>query len=188
MTRASKFLAYALRHDVPPEFLNFAGHPPALTRSPRTWRPDSATWLDSFRGVALLQRGTEELMAVAGGTTGTNPDTDCTLGTRFQIASVSKQFTAAALLLLADRGIVAVDDAVPRLGLMAARRAGTRSRCITCSPIQPGWCTRGIFPNWTLTTPIAADEEVRTFQDAPLLSAPGERYSYSSPGYAPCSA
>ena len=53
-------------------------------------------------------------MAVAGGTTGTDPDTDCTPGTRFQIASVSKQFTAAALLLLADRGIVAVDDAVHR--------------------------------------------------------------------------
>jgi CubicO group peptidase (beta-lactamase class C family) len=64
-------------------------------------------------GVALLQRGGEDLVAVAGGTTGTGPDTECTLGTRFQIASVSKQFTAAAVLLLCDRGI-----------LSAAERAG----------------------------------------------------------------
>ena len=39
------------------------------------------------------------------------------------------------------------------------------------------------IPELDLTTPLAADEEVRIFQDAPLLSAPGERYSYSSPGY-----
>lgn len=60
----------------------------------------------------LLQRGTEDLVAVADGTTGNSPDTECTLGTRFQIASVSKQFTAAAVLLLADRGVLSADDPV----------------------------------------------------------------------------
>jgi CubicO group peptidase (beta-lactamase class C family) len=65
-------------------------------------------------GVALLQRGGEDLVAVAGGTTGTGPDTECTLGTRFQIASVSKQFTAAAVLLLCDRGVLSTDDPVCR--------------------------------------------------------------------------
>jgi hypothetical protein len=37
--------------------------------------------LGSLHGAALLQRGTEDLAAVAGGTTGSAPDTDCTLGT-----------------------------------------------------------------------------------------------------------
>ncbi|HEY1642886.1 MAG TPA: hypothetical protein VGG35_19505 [Streptosporangiaceae bacterium] len=57
----------------------------------------------TLRGVAILQRGTEDIVAVAGGPTRAGPDTGCTLGTRFQIAVVTKQFTAAAVLLLADR-------------------------------------------------------------------------------------
>lgn len=121
-------------------------------------------------------------MAVAGGTTGTDPDTDCTPGTRFQIASVSKQFTAAALLLLADRGIVAVDDAVHRWidGCPASWNSMTVHHLLTHTAGLVHWPH---IPELDLTTPLAADEEVRIFQDAPLLSAPGERYSYSSPGY-----
>jgi len=34
------------------------------------------------------------------------------IGIRFQIASVSKQFTAAAVLRLADRGVLSVNDLV----------------------------------------------------------------------------
>ena len=41
--------------------------------------------LGSLHGTALLQRGTDDLVAVA----------DCTPGTRFQICSISKQFTTA---------------------------------------------------------------------------------------------
>jgi hypothetical protein len=34
---------------------------------------------DTFRGALLLQRGDEDLMAAADGTTGTVPDAGCTL-------------------------------------------------------------------------------------------------------------
>lgn len=140
------------------------------------------TELDSFRGAALLQRGTEDLLAIARGTTGTYPDTDCTLGTRFQIASVSKQFTAAALLLLVDRGVLSVDDAVHRWldGCPASWNSITVHHLLTHTAGLVHW--RHI-PDLDLTAPIAAEEELRIFQGAPLLSAPGERYSYSSPGY-----
>jgi CubicO group peptidase (beta-lactamase class C family) len=57
-----------------------------------------------LRGVILLRRGDTDLITFARGTAGTDPDAGCTLETRFQIASVSKQFTAAAVLILADRG------------------------------------------------------------------------------------
>ena len=68
---------------------------------------------DGLRGVILLQRGDANLIAFAGGTAGTDPDADCTLGMRFQICSVSKQFTAAALLTLADRAL-SLDDPIGR--------------------------------------------------------------------------
>jgi len=108
-----------------------------------------------LRDAALLQRGTEDLLAVARGTTGTYPDTDCTLGTRFQIASVCKQFTAAALLLLVDRGVLSVDDAVHRWldGCPASWNSITVHHLLTHTAGLVHW--RHI-PDLDLTTPIAA--------------------------------
>jgi CubicO group peptidase (beta-lactamase class C family) len=133
-------------------------------------------------GVALLQRGAEDLVAVAGGTTGIGPDTDCTLGTRFQIASVSKQFTAAAVLLLRDRGVLSTDDPVRRWldGCAAAWDEITIHHllCHTAGLVHwPG------VSGLDVTRPVAADELLRMFAAAPLLSVPGEHFSYSSPGY-----
>jgi CubicO group peptidase (beta-lactamase class C family) len=72
------------------------------------------TQAEALHGATLLQRGREDLVAVARGTTGADPDADCALGTRFQIASVTKQLTAAAVLLLADRGVLSVGDPISR--------------------------------------------------------------------------
>ena len=68
-------------------------------------------------------------------------------GTRFQIASVTKQFTAAAVLLLADRGVLSVSD--PISGWLDGCPAAWDP--ITYSPAQP---FRGLvhWPNclgWT---------------------------------------
>lgn len=140
------------------------------------------TDLRFLRGAALLQRGAEDLVTVAAGTTGAGPDDPCSLGTRFQIASVSKQFTAAAMLLLADRGVLSVDDPV--------------SRWLDGCP--PGWdpitvhhllCHMAGLTHWSglpeldVTIPVDVDEKLRIFAAAPLLWPPGERFSYSSPGY-----
>lgn len=140
------------------------------------------TQAGALRGVALLQRGAEDLVAVAGGMTGTGPDTGCTLGTRFQIASVTKQFTAAAVLLLADRGVLSVDDPVRRWlsGCPPSWDPITIHHLLTHSAGLVHW------PQLTgldVTRPVATDEKLRIFAAAPLLSQPGERYSYSSPGY-----
>jgi CubicO group peptidase (beta-lactamase class C family) len=140
------------------------------------------TGLDSFRGAVLLQRGAEDLLAAVGGTTGTAPDSDCTLGTRFQIASVSKQFTAAAILLLADRGQLSVDDSVHRWldGCPPSWNSMTIGHLLGHTAGLVHWPD---LPGLDLTRPIAADEELRFFADAPLLGPPGQRFSYSSPGY-----
>jgi CubicO group peptidase (beta-lactamase class C family) len=140
------------------------------------------TGLDTFRGAVLLQRGAEDLLAAAGGTTGTAPDAGCTLSTRFQVASVSKQFTAAAILLLADRGRLSVDDAVHRWldGCPASWNSMTIGHLLSHTAGLVHWLD---LPRLDLTRPIAAEEELRIFADAPLLGAPGQRFSYSSPGY-----
>jgi CubicO group peptidase (beta-lactamase class C family) len=140
------------------------------------------TATDTLRGAVLLQRGAEDLLAAAGGTTGTAPDADCALSTRFQIASVSKQFTAAAILLLADRGQLSVDDAVHRWldGCPPSWNSMTIGHLLSHTAGLVHWLD---LPGLDLTRPIAAEEELRFFADAPLLGPPGQRFSYSSPGY-----
>jgi CubicO group peptidase (beta-lactamase class C family) len=140
------------------------------------------TAIDTLRGAVLFQRGAEDLLAAAGGTTGTAPDADCTLSTRFQIASVSKQFTAAAILLLADRGQLSVDDAVHRWldGCPPSWNSMTIDHLLSHTAGLVHWLD---LPGLDLTRPIAAEEELRFFADAPLLGPPGQRFSYSSPGY-----
>lgn len=138
---------------------------------------------ESIRGIALLQRGTEDLVAFAGGTTGTDPDTACMLSTRFQICSVSKTFTAAAVLALADRGVLSVSDPVSRWidGCPATWAAITVHHLLThTAGLEHWWGIPGLDP----TVPLTPAEELQLFSAAPLLSAPGERFSYSSPGYA----
>ena len=140
-----------------------------------------AGW-DRLRGVVLLQRGDTDLIAFAGGTTGTDPDADCTLGTRFQIASVSKQFAAAAVLTLAERGALSVDDTVGRWigGCPASWDSITVHHLLTHTAGLPHWRD---MPELDPTAPGDFEDELRVFAGAPLAGAPGERFSYSSPGY-----
>ena len=136
----------------------------------------------SLHGVALLQRGSENLVAAAGGRTGSDPDAGCTLGTRFQVASVSKQFSAAAVLLLADRGVLSVNDPIGNWldGCPATWDPITVHHLLSHSSGLIHWKH---LPGLDLTKPVAARELLNIFASAPLLAAPGERFPYSSPGY-----
>jgi CubicO group peptidase (beta-lactamase class C family) len=136
----------------------------------------------ALRGVALLQRGAEDLVSVAGGTTGTGPGAGCTPGTRFQIASVTKQFTAAAVLLLADRGVLSADDPV-RCWLDGCPAAWGRVTIHHLLCHTAGLAHWPGLPGLDVTRPVAAAELLRRFAAVPLLSVPGQRFSYSSPGY-----
>src|ERR1043166_6589134 len=67
-----------------------------------------------LRGAAMVAVDGVVVASAAGGPTGPDKKSVCTLLTRFQVASVSKQFVAVALLLLAERGALRLDDPVTR--------------------------------------------------------------------------
>jgi CubicO group peptidase (beta-lactamase class C family) len=67
-----------------------------------------------LRGTAVVTRGGSVEADLAGGLADAGAGIWCTSGTRFQLCSVSKQFTAAAIMLLVESG---------RLGRAAAYRA-----------------------------------------------------------------
>jgi CubicO group peptidase (beta-lactamase class C family) len=84
--------------------------------------------------------------------------------------------------LLADRGVLSVDDPVgswlddcpPAWDPITVHHLLSHSAGLAHWPGLPGL---------EVTRPMATDQKLRTFAAAPLLSRPGERYSYSSPGY-----
>lgn len=105
------------------------------------------------------------------------------IDTRYRIASISKQFTAAAVLMLADEGKVSLDDPIvkhlPELG--AANRATIR---------QTMSHTAGFPEFWTVDyTPLAVKASTspqaivaRWGAERPDF-APGSKWSYSNTGY-----
>lgn len=138
--------------------------------------------VDDISGVALARRGGVNVAEWAGGMADRDLGLACTPATRFQIASVSKQFTAAAVLLLASQARLSLDDPVTRWfgGCPRDWRAITVHHLLTHTS---GLGHLHDFPSLDLYQPIEPARELRIFQQQPLLSAPGSRYHYSSPGY-----
>lgn len=107
-----------------------------------------------------------------------------TVHTKFRIASLSKQFTAACILLLQERGRLTVHDPMSRYlpGLPVAWRAITIHQLLTH--------TSGI-PNYTGRPEIAKidrtgatpQQMIELVADKPLDFTPGTNWRYSNTGY-----
>ncbi len=67
-----------------------------------------------FMGTALVARGDEVLFNKAYGFANLEWNVANTPGTKFRLGSVTKQFTAASILLLEERGKLSVNDAVKK--------------------------------------------------------------------------
>ncbi|MGC2745345.1 MAG: serine hydrolase domain-containing protein, partial [Candidatus Angelobacter sp.] len=95
--------------------------------------------------------------------------------TRFNIASMTKQFTAASILLLEDRGKLKTDDLVKKY----------------LPDVPASWDKITIYHLLTHTSGISDDAakyepgppEKLVFNDKPLNFQPGEKWAYSNLGY-----
>lgn len=137
---------------------------------------------DDWSGVAVAERGGVLVTERTAGMADRDLALPCTAQTRFQIASVSKQLTAAAVLLLASQSQLSLDDRVSRWfgGCPRDWRAMTVHHLLTHTSGLGHWED---FPAVDLYRPIGPARELSIFQRQPLLSEPGSRYRYSSPGY-----
>jgi CubicO group peptidase (beta-lactamase class C family) len=95
--------------------------------------------------------------------------------TKFNIASMTKQFTAAAILLLEDRGKLKTDDLVKKY-LPDAPASWDK---ITIYHLLTH--TSGISDNAAKYEPGSPDKLI--FRDVPLNFQPGERWAYTDLGY-----
>jgi CubicO group peptidase (beta-lactamase class C family) len=137
---------------------------------------------EDMHGVALVQRHGATVAERAGGIADLGYGCPCIRSTRFQICSLSKQFAAAAVLLLVDRGRVTLDDPAERWFSECPEdwRPITVRHLLTHTSGLGHWPD---CPDLDLGRPVPREQQLELFQRMPLLSRPGNRWRYSSPGY-----
>ncbi|MER5704826.1 serine hydrolase domain-containing protein [Micromonospora sp. NPDC002296] len=135
-----------------------------------------------LRGLVLLAQGDRRAVEQATGLADDATGQPCSGRTRFQIASISKNMAAAAVLLLAERGRLDVHDPVDRWvpGCPPAWRPITLHHLLTHTSGLGHWAE---YPLLDLAGAIDPDELLARFRAVPPLFAPGAGWHYSSPGY-----
>jgi D-alanyl-D-alanine carboxypeptidase len=132
--------------------------------------------------IAIVQEG-RLAYAQAYGAARLQPRVAATHVTRYAIDSVSKEFTAAAVLLLAEQGKLKLDDPIARWfpQLQEAGAITLRQLLTHTSGIRDYWPQDFLTPEMTHPTTTAAiiDEWVRR----PLDYEPGTDWQYSNTGY-----
>jgi len=101
----------------------------------------------------------------------------------YQIASVSKQFTAAALLLLEDDGKLSLDDTVSRYvpGVTGGDRITLRQLLSHTSGLQDYWPQDYSFA--AMARPVTPQGILDRWARKPLDFEPGTQWQYSNTGY-----
>jgi len=102
---------------------------------------------------------------------------------RYAIGSVSKQFTAAAVLLLAEEGRLSLDDPVARWlpELTRAEEVTIRQLLSMTSGYQDYWPHDYVFP--AMLEPVAPGGILDRWARKPLDFDPGSEWQYSNTNY-----
>jgi len=138
----------------------------------------------TFMGAVLVARGDQILLDKGYGSANLEWDVPNTPTTKFRLGSLTKQFTAASILLLEERGRLKIDDPVKKY-LPDAPPAWDRITIFNLLTHSSGIPNFTGFPEYKSIEPfsITAEKLVAMFRDKPLDFAPGEKMSYSNSGY-----
>ena len=111
------------------------------------------------------------------------PRTPATPEMRYSIGSISKQFTAAAILLLQEQGKLSLDDKVAKFipDLTRANEVTIRQLLSHTSGYQDYWPQDYVMP--MMLQPVTAQKIMDTWAKKPLDFEPGTKWQYSNTNY-----
>jgi CubicO group peptidase (beta-lactamase class C family) len=121
--------------------------------------------------------------ARAVGNAGLSPRRAADVNTRYAVGSISKQFTAAALLLLQEEGRLSLDDKVAKYfpELTQAGDVSLRQLLSHTSGYEDYAPQDYIIPEWL--KPVTPRQILDGWARKPLNFEPGERWQYSNTNY-----
>lgn len=145
---------------------------------------DKAVARDHFSGAVLVAKGDQVLLDKGYGSANLEWNIPNAPSTKFRLGSVTKQFTAASVLLLQERGKLSITDPVSKY----------------LSGLPAAWSKVTIFQLLNHTSGITNFTSVKEYQsiepftkkplevvalvrDLPLEFEPGSRFNYSNTGY-----
>lgn len=146
---------------------------------------DNAVKFDHFSGAVLIARDGKLIFSKAYGMANYELSVPNNVNTKFRIGSVSKQFTATAIMQLQERGKLNINDPICQY----LDDCPNIWKPITIKNLLNH--TSGIV-NFTrlpeasgnfLVLPHTHSEIVNIFRNIPLESKPGEEYNYNNSGY-----
>lgn len=140
---------------------------------------------DGFSGAVLVMKDSKPLLREAYGKANYELDVPNTVETKFRLGSITKQFTAMAVMILAEQGKLSVDDPIskhlenspPAWEKITIRHLLTHTSGIASYTSFPQMMTR------TVRIPAQLDEVIASFKDKELDFPPGDKFAYSNSGY-----
>jgi CubicO group peptidase (beta-lactamase class C family) len=166
----------------------------ALAQTQSTLPPDLRTNIDKTVQEVLAQTGVPSASVAivkdgsiaylqAYGDARLEPKTAARSEMRYSIGSISKQFTAAAILLLQEDGKVSLDDKVAKFipDLTRANEVSIRQLLSHTSGYQDYWPQDYVPP--FMLQPITAQKILDLWARKPLDFDPGTKWQYSNTNY-----
>ncbi len=139
---------------------------------------------DRFMGSVLIAKGDKVVFEMSSGWAVAEWKIPNSVTTKFRIGSITKQFTAASILLLEERGKLSIDDLLAKHvpGVPAAWKNITLKHLLGHTSGIPDFTTLPPYKEWRITGPSPAMifERVREF---PLEFSPGSKFQYSNTDY-----
>lgn len=132
--------------------------------------------------IAIVRHG-QLVYAQAYGSARLDPPTAAAPESRYSIDSLTKEFTAAGILMLVERGRLELDDPIsrwfPTLG--AASATTVRELLTHTSGIRDYWPQDFVTPEMKIAT--TPDAVIQEWAKRPLDFVPGSEWQYSNTGY-----
>jgi CubicO group peptidase (beta-lactamase class C family) len=138
-----------------------------------------------FMGSVLVARGNDKLLDKGYGYADLEWNVPDSPKTKYRLGSVTKQFTAASILLLQEHAKLNVHDPV-RKYMPDAPAAWDKVTILNLLTHTSGIPNFTDFPDYEsfARVPHTPEQLVKRFRDKPLDFQPGEKWQYSNSGYA----
>lgn len=138
----------------------------------------------TFMGAVLVAKGDAVVFSKGFGAANLEWDIPNTPATVFRIGSLTKQFTAASILLLEERGRLSTSDPIKKHlpDAPTAWDAITLHHLLTHTSGIPNFTSMKEYPGLRGTS-TTVDKTIATFRDKPLDFPGGAKMAYSNSGY-----
>jgi CubicO group peptidase (beta-lactamase class C family) len=141
--------------------------------------------MQRFSGAVLVAKDGQALLSKGYGRANYEWDIPNSPQTKFRLGSITKQFTATAVLQLEERGLLSVNDPISKHLPDYPKAAGdkiTIHHLLTHSSGIPSYTNSPDYRK-NMRVAFSAEQMVDGFKDKPLEYTPGEKFRYNNSGY-----